>query len=128
MLVDTNAVLWMYEDSERLGPTARDLITSAPAVYLSSVSIAEIAIKHQLGRLDLPGGDDFPASLRAMGLRDLPLTAQHARDLHRLPELTRHDPFDRLLLAQAMADQIPLVTGDSKLLALGRDWIIDAGR
>ena len=63
-----------------------------------------------------------------MGLRDLPLTAKHARDLLSLPELTRHDPFDRLLLAQAMADQIPLVTGDSKLLALGRDWIIDAGR
>ena len=58
MLVDTNAVLWMYEDSERLGPVARDLITSAPAVYLSSVSVAEIAVKHQLGRLDLSGGDN----------------------------------------------------------------------
>lgn len=128
MLLDTNVVLWLYEDDARLGPGARDRITSAPVAYLSSVVVTEIAVKHMLGRLDLPGGPTFPAPLRSMGLVDLAMSADHSAELLSSPQLARHDPFDRFLLAQAKAERIPLMTSDRTLLALGQDWIINARR
>lgn len=126
MLLDTNVVLWLYEDSDKLGPLARDRIRSARPAYLSSVVVTEIAIKNVLGKLELPGGAEFPAPLQSMGLVDLPMTSDHAAALLTWPELVRHDPFDRFLLAQASAEALPFATADRTLLALGLGWIIDA--
>lgn len=126
MLLDTHALLWLAIDDERLGAAARDRILAAPVVYYSAVSISEIVIKHMLGRLALPGDEAFPGVFAQMGLTELPFTARHADALRAEPALLRHDPFDRMLLAQAAAEHIGLVTSDRTLLELGHVWLHDA--
>jgi len=64
----------------------------------------------------------------AQGLAFLSITAEHAEAIRDFPELVRHDPFERLLVAQASRTGLRLLTADRILLALGRDFIIDAGR
>ena len=126
MLLDTHTLLWFAMDDPRLGPSARAAILAAPRVHYSAVSVSEIMIKHMLGRIGLPGGVRFPQIFAEMGLSELPFTARHATALRDEPVLSRHDPFDRFLLAQAAVERIPLVTVDRVLLALGRADIIDA--
>ncbi|REJ06412.1 PIN domain-containing protein [Microbacterium bovistercoris] len=126
MLLDTHALLWLAMDDARLGPRSRDRIAASPRVHYSAVSVSEIVIKHMLGRIRLPGGDRFPEIFEQMGLVELPFTARHANALREEPELVRHDPFDRFLLAQSAAEGMPLITADRVLLALGRTWVHDA--
>ena len=126
MLLDTHALLWLATDDARLGPEARGAIAAAPRVHYSSMSISEIVIKHLLGRIGLPGGSRFPDVFGDMGLVELPFTARHANALRDEPDLVRHDPFDRFLLAQASAEGIPLLTTDRVLLGLGRSSVRDA--
>lgn len=126
MLLDTNALIWLVHDSTRLGPLSRDLIAAAPRVHYSPVSITEIAIKHMLGRMPLPGGAAFPEIFNRSGLTELPLRTGHAASLTDFETLVRHDPFDRMLLAQAKHEGLTLLTSDATLLALGEDWIADA--
>ncbi|QTV79942.1 type II toxin-antitoxin system VapC family toxin [Microbacterium sp. NIBRBAC000506063] len=128
MLLDTNALLWVYHDSERLGPLARERIGAASLVHFSSASVLEIVIKNMLGRLPLPGGDELSSVFSRSGLTELPFTAEHAAALARFPGLARHDPFDRMILAQASQERMPLVTSDATLLSLGEDRVIDARR
>lgn len=128
ILLDTNALLWLYRDDPSLGPRSRERITAAPRVHFSAASVLEITIKHQLGRLDLPGGDEFPEIFERSGLVELPLTAAHAVALAGFPDLARHDPFDRMLLAQARSESLDLLTSDARLLALGEPWVSDARR
>ena len=126
LLLDSAPVIWLLTDSPRLGPDTRRLITHADAVYASSVTVAELTIKSMLGRLGLPDG--FASTLGRQGLRDLPLTSAHAEGVRQFPELIRHDPFDRLLLAQAVGEHLNFVTSDRVLLGLGRDDVLDATR
>jgi len=126
MLLDTNALIWLVHDSSRLGPTGRDLINRARRVHYSSISVSEITIKHMLGRMGLPGGAAFPVIFASSGLAELPFRTEHAHTLLEFDSLVRHDPFDRLLLAQARCEGMPLMTSDTTLLSLGEDWIIDA--
>ena len=126
MLLDTNVLLWLMVDSCRLGDQARSRITTAPRVYVSSVSVLEIVIKNMLGRLDLPGGDRFPGVFTQAGLVELPFAVRHADAMRMHARLARHDPFDRMLLAQAEAEAMPLLTSDSALIELGAPSTIDA--
>lgn len=126
MLLDTNALLWLVHDSPRLGPVSRDLIDGKRRVHYSSISVTEITIKHMLGRMPLPGGAGFPEIFERSGLTELPLRANHAATLLDFGALARHDPFDRMLLAQAKQERLTLLTSDSTLLALDEDWIVDA--
>lgn len=126
IVLDTNALLWLMHDSARLGPESRRLIDAATRVHYSSVSVSEIMIKHLLGRMPLPGGDRFPDVFRAAGLAELPLHSTHAAELGAFPALARHDPFDRLILAQCKAEGMHLLTSDRTLLELGESWIHDA--
>lgn len=126
ILLDTNVLLWIYLDDPQLGRTSRRLISSASRVCYSSASISEIAIKHLLGRITLPGGDGFPEIFNAAGIDELPFTSRHARALLDEPILARHDPFDRFLVAQATVEGLDLLTSDSTLLALGKAWIHNA--
>lgn len=126
ILLDTNALLWLYLDHEHLGHQARGLITRATRVYYSSVSISEIAIKHMLGRIPLPGTGRFPAVFNEMGLVELPFRADDAAALLGMPELNRHDPFDRFLIAQAATNSLDFLTSDLVMLGLDKTWIIDA--
>ncbi|MFB8388160.1 type II toxin-antitoxin system VapC family toxin [Microbacterium sp. NPDC055910] len=128
ILLDTNALLWLYRDSADLGPQSRSRIATAPRVHYSSATVMEITIKHMLGRLPPPGGESFPGVFAKSGLTELPFTADHAAAMARFPALARHDPFDRMLLAQASSESFELLTSDAVLLGLGASWIHDARR
>lgn len=114
LLLDTHVLLWLLEDSPRLGIYARDRITGGAEVYVSAASTWELAIKSAIGRITLP--DDLDTAIDRSGLRDLPVTRRHtlASDVTALPH---KDPFDTILLAQATMEQLSLLTADAKLLA-----------
>ena len=126
LLLDSQALLWLLDDNPRLGPRARQAITSAQGVHVSAATVWELTIKTMLGELSVPAG--LPARLAAQGLELLSITAEHAEAIRDFPELTRHDPFDRLLVAQASHTGLRLLTADQVLLNLGRDFILDATR
>jgi len=124
LLLDSQVALWILDDSPRLGPRAREIITSATTVHVSAATIWELTIKALLGKLSVP--DKLADRLAEQGLALLNITAEHAEGIRDFPELTRHDPFDRLLVAQASHDGLRLLTSDRVLLALARDFILDA--
>ena len=126
LLLDSQALLWMLDDSPRLGPQARQAITSAQGVHVSAATVWELTIKSMLGKLTVPS--DLSQRLPGQGLELLSITAEHAEAIRDFPELTRHDPFDRLLVAQASHTGLRLLTADQVLLNLGRDFILDATR
>lgn len=78
------------------------------------------------GRWDLP--EDVPGRMIEQGFRILDVGGAHALALRKFPELADHDPFDRLLVAQAKVERFELLTADRRLLALDYDWIVDATR
>lgn len=124
MLLDSHVLLWLTEDSPRLGLDTRGRMNSATRRYYSAASIWELRIKQELGKLELP--DSFVQLLRESGLTELPVTSVHAHAIQSV-KLPHRDPFDRLLVAQAVSESIPLVTADGKLLATDID-VIDARR
>ena len=126
LLLDSQALLWLLDDNPRLGPQARQAITSAQGVHVSAATVWELTIKTMLGKLSVPA--DLSKKLTAQGLALLSITAEHAEALHDFPELARHDPFDRLLVAQASRTGLRLLTADQVLLNLDRDFILDASR
>jgi PIN domain nuclease of toxin-antitoxin system len=126
LLLDSHALLWLLDDSPRLGPRTRQAITSAQGVHVSAATVWELTIKTMLGKLSVPA--DLSRRLTAEGLELLSITAEHAEAIRDFPQLTRHDPFDRLLVAQASRAGLRLVTADQVLLDMGRDFILDATR
>ena len=115
-LLDTQLLLWAAGQPERLSPAVRKLLNSPQNELLfSAASLWEITIKHGLGRKDFV----VEPRLLRRGLLDngyveLPITSQHAVGIDSLPPLHK-DPFDRLLLAQALAEGITLLTSDVQL-------------
>ena len=69
--------------------------------------------------------DDPEVLIEQQGLLSLPFSPEHAAAIHQFPQLARHDPFDRALLAQALVERLTFVTFDRRLLKLGYDWILD---
>ena len=126
LLLDSQALLWLLDDNPRLGPQARQAITSAQGVYVSAATVWELTIKTMLGKLSVPA--DFSKKLIAQGLMPLSITIEHAQAILDFPELVRHDPFDCLLVAQASRAGLRLLTADQILLGLGRGFIVDANR
>lgn len=123
LLLDSQALLWLLDDNPRLGPQARKAITSAQGVHVSAATVWELTIKSMLGKLTVP--TDLSKRLAGQGLELLSVTAEHAEAIHDFPELTRHDPFDRLIVAQAARSGLRLLTADQVLLDLRRDFILD---
>jgi PIN domain nuclease of toxin-antitoxin system len=114
LLLDTHAFLWWLTDDRKLGRKARFAIAdTASVVHVSAASCWEVAIKATLGRIDL-GGADLAAEIPANGFVELPITVRHAL---RVGDLPRHhaDPFDRMLVAQALVEELVLVTHDQLL-------------
>jgi PIN domain nuclease of toxin-antitoxin system len=126
LLLDSQALLWLLDDNPRLGPRARQAITSAQGVIVSAATVWELTIKTMLGKLSVPA--DLSARLTAQGLELLSITAEHAEAIREFPELVRHDPFDRLIVAQAHRAGLQLLTADQVLLNLGREFILNASR
>jgi PIN domain nuclease of toxin-antitoxin system len=125
ILLDSHVVLWAVENSRRIGKSARQLLTSGGEVHVSTVSLLELTIKAMRGKIALP--EQFVSRLvDEAGMSLLNLTADHVEALRDFPELSRHDPFDRTLVAQASQSGLRLVTADPVLLGLGRDFIVDA--
>jgi PIN domain nuclease of toxin-antitoxin system len=117
LLLDTVTFLWWVTDSPDLSARATDLIgDSSRRVFLSPVSVWEIVVKHTLGRLPLPEDPaSFVPRLRAdSGFEELPLGEEAVLQLLRLPALHR-DPFDRMLLCQAIEHGLILVTPDEEM-------------
>jgi PIN domain nuclease of toxin-antitoxin system len=126
LLLDSQALLWLLDDNPRLGPRARQVITSAQGVHVSAATVWELTIKTMLGKLTVPA--DLSKRLPEQGLELLNVTAEHAEAIREFPELIRHDPFDRLVVAQASCAGLRLLTADHVLLDLRRDFILDASR
>ena len=113
-LLDSVAWLWSIDAVERLGNSAREILDdSGQQVYFSAASAWELTIKARLGKLTLPGppGECIPAFTRRQGLLSLPVTQIHAIKVYDLPPHHR-DPFDRLLIAQAIVEKMTILTAD----------------
>lgn len=124
LLLDSHVAIWVLEGNRRLGRRAREMITSAGDVHVSAATIWELTIKAMLGKISIP--DKLARQLTDQGLSTLDVTAEHVEGMGEFPEMSRHDPFDRLLVAQASQAGMRLLTVDRALLALGRDFIVDA--
>lgn len=121
LLLDTHVFLWALAGSRRLKAPARRLIESADEVYVSAASIWEIAIKARLGKIKADP-EQLGEAIEASGFRELPVKAVHAAGVAHL-EFHHNDPFDRLLVSQALAEPLKLVTADG-LLAVYSDVVV----
>ena len=116
LLLDTQILLWAAGQPERLSPAARRLLNNPRnTLMFSAATLWEIAIKKTLGR------EDFQVEPRLLrrglldnGYHELPITSEHAVGIDSLP-LLHKDPFDRLLLSQALIEGVTLLTGDAQL-------------
>jgi PIN domain nuclease of toxin-antitoxin system len=125
VLLDTHCWLWSLSEPQKLNMEARRVLESADnEVYLSAASAWEIAIKHALGKLDLPvpPTEYVMTRLVAQRLVALPIQIPHALEAAQLPNHHK-DPFDRLLVAQARTDRLQLLTADSQLKAYEVDLL-----
>jgi len=113
LLLDTHIFLWAVSGSPLLKPAIRRTIESADQVYVSAASIWEVAIKARLGKIEADPGE-LAAAIEASGFIELPVRAAHAAAVARLA-LHHADPFDRLLVAQAMTEPLRFLTADAVL-------------
>lgn len=110
LLLDTHTFLWWLANSKELGTAAKEIISdSKNEVYVSAVSSWEISIKKSLGKLEAPDGLDN--IVEDEGFDRLPITFFHGEQAGSLPPIHR-DPFDRMLVAQAQAEGLEIVTAD----------------
>jgi PIN domain nuclease of toxin-antitoxin system len=126
LLLDTHALLWWLAGDARLSAPARAAIRdSAATVWVSAASAWEIATKVRLGKLADPHGvsDTLSAHIAAQGFRELPITLEHGRRAGKLPG-PHKDPFDRMLIAQAQAEGLAIVSVETTFEAYGveRAW------
>lgn len=120
LLLDTHVILWWQRDDRRLRKEARRAIAHADIVWVSAVSAWEVAIKVALGRLRL--GEPFKALIAADDFTELPVTLTHTERLAGLP--SHHtDPFDRMLVSQALAERATIVSHDRALEPYGVSMI-----
>jgi PIN domain nuclease of toxin-antitoxin system len=126
LLLDTHTFLWWIADDARLSKQVRSLLADETHdVYLSVISVWEIAIKEKVGKLNVPR--DFSgfitSQLELNSFNVLSVQLQHVIKVHDLPDIHR-DPFDRLLIAQALVESTTLLTDDAaiKRYEVGTLW------
>ena len=108
-LIDTHILIWALNQSETLPPRYSDLLAREDECVVSIISIWEIAIKKGLGKLHI--GDNFADVIVRTGVAVLPITLKHIAEYETLPYHHR-DPFDRMLIAQARAEKLSVLTVD----------------
>jgi PIN domain nuclease of toxin-antitoxin system len=113
LLLDTNIVIRLRQDERQIDGKTRRIVENAAAVYVSAASIWEIAIKASARKLDIDIGR-LEAGLLKAGIEPLPITWTHARRSYDIAP-AHPDPFDRLLLAQAICEPLHLLTSDGRL-------------
>jgi PIN domain nuclease of toxin-antitoxin system len=122
LLLDTNIVIRLRQNERSIDARTRRIIENAAAVFVSSASIWEIAIKTSARKLKIDIGR-LEAALLEAGIVPLPITWTHARRVYGIAA-THPDPFDRLLLAQAICEPLHLLTSDGALAQYSRDLVI----
>jgi PIN domain nuclease of toxin-antitoxin system len=118
ILLDTCTFLWIVTDAPELSDLARDVfVNPGNEVYLSAVSTWEITIKHTIGRLPLPEAVEkfIPAQREEHGVASLALQEEATLHLTRLPEMHK-DPFDRMLICQAIVHGLVILTPDELIM------------
>ena len=122
LLLDTHLIIWWLA-GKPLSARATELIRDpANRIYASAASVWEIAIKASLGKIHVDP-DELVAALRGGGFQELAVTGQHAARVAQLPKHHR-DPFDRLLVAQSLTEQMLLLTHDQPLAAYGTSVLV----
>src|ERR1700741_2994644 len=112
LMLDTVTFIWAAKSPDRISRRARSVMETSALLEISSISITEIAIKQARNKLDF-SPNNIVASIEDLQLRILPYTANHAFSFFRVS--THHaDPFDRMLIAQALSEEIPIITCDEK--------------
>lgn len=117
LLLDTHILLWVLRDAPELTPACRAMIRHAEAVFVSSVSIWEVAVKASIGKLSTEPARLAQEAVNA-GFEPLAVAWTHALALNGLPAFHR-DPFDRMLVAQALIEGLTLVTSDPEIPRYG---------
>jgi PIN domain nuclease of toxin-antitoxin system len=113
ILLDTHILIWWLSKASRLSQTEIDLITDSDNfIFVSAATAWEIAVKKMIGKLEAP--DDLPAALAVNNFLELPITIEHSQKLYQLP-LHHNDPFDRIMIAQAMSEDLTFMTRDAKI-------------
>ena len=112
MLLDTHVVLWQLSGERTFSTHAQTAIRSAQAIFVSAVSFAEIGVKSATGKLDVP--DDLVERIVQTGVQVLALAPEHGLGVARLP-MHHRDPFARLLVSQARAEGLTIVTADQHI-------------
>ena len=113
LLIDTHILLWWLADHPALSIEARSLISNAKnLIFVSTASVWEIIIKKSIGKLKAP--DDIEKVLQENNFKELSMTLEHVLMIGNLPN-HHHDPFDRMLIAQAKCNRLTLITADAKL-------------
>ncbi len=129
-LLDTHTFLWILFETKALSPKIHKIVESEEnQIYVSSVTFWEIAIKVSLGKLSLFGcqPNDLPELSTKMGFSNLPLSPFEAANSFHLPRLAHKDPFDRMLIWQAISNQYCLISYDTafsayEIYGLTRIW------
>jgi PIN domain nuclease of toxin-antitoxin system len=114
LLLDTHVVLWQLGGTRRLARKATEAIEAAQELRFSVVSFAEIGVKAAVGKLAVP--ERFQEQVGDAGLQTLGLAPEHGLRVARLP-LHHRDPFDRLLISQAICERLSIVTADARFAA-----------
>jgi len=121
VLVDTCTLIWALQSPDKLSAQGQSILEDGNhQVTVSVVSFWEISLKHAIGKLTFgkASPEMIPGFISEMGWSTLPLNATTAASFHRLPLQTNHrDPFDRMLVWQAITEKIPLVSADSSMPA-----------
>jgi len=126
VLLDTNALVWFLIGSNDIGRQTKRRLQVEPDLLVSSLSFAELKMKEMRKKIILP--PDLLESLASLQVKVQSFSASHAFELGRFGSLVDHDPFDRMILAQASAERSQLITADHRLLSLDLDFVLDATR
>ena len=123
-LLDTHALIWLIEAPSKVSPEIREALKfPGNSVYLSSVSLWEIAIKTALGKLDLKMPfEKLLSDLNSTNIVILQIEAEYLRKLFSLPAIHK-DPFDRLIIATALAEYLTVITADENIQKYDVPWV-----
>ena len=116
-LLDTCSALWYFNGNDEMPKSARAIVLNPEnSIYVSVATIWEVAIKMSIGKLGFNGGiDGFIGAIEDEGFTLLDITTGHIKTVKDLPILHR-DPFDRMLVAQAIVEELPIITTDSHIV------------
>jgi len=116
LLIDTHIFLWLLFDPAKISPSQTSLLEQPEnTAYLSDISLWEISLKYSIGKLSLEGvtPDKLPSMAEQMGISLLSLNSKSAASFHQLPKIKHKDPFDRMIIWQAIESDYVLVSNDS---------------